>query len=146
MNETFDHEAEEVILANEKFYLAVNRADMDLMSDVWLGGPDDKCVHPGWPMLYGWEAIKESWKNIFGEGGPETVEISQVSVEVAEGLAWVVCVEKVIHRAGDDDMRIGFAQSTNVFHKTGSGWKLVVHHASPIPMPRTEAVSDTNLQ
>ncbi|MCL4244061.1 MAG: nuclear transport factor 2 family protein [Candidatus Dadabacteria bacterium] len=43
-------------------------------------------------------------------------------------------------------MRIGFAQSTNVFHKTGSGWKLVIHHASPIPMPRTEAASDTNLQ
>ncbi len=145
MNETFHQEAEEVILANEKFYLAVNQADMNLLSDVWLGGPEDKCVHPGWPMLYGWEAIKESWKNIFEEGGPETIEISQVNAEVTEGLAWVVCVEKIIHRAGDD-MRIGFAQSTNVFHKTGSGWKLIIHHASPIPMPRTEAGSDTNLQ
>lgn len=145
MNETFDQEAEEVVSANEKFYLAVNRADMDLMSDVWLGGAEDKCVHPGWPMLYGWEAIKESWKNIFEEGGPETIEISNVSVEVTEGLAWVVCVEKIIHGAGDG-MRTGFAQSTNVFRKTGSGWKLVIHHASPIPMPRTRASSDTNLQ
>lgn len=145
MSETFHQEAEEVILANEKFYLAVNQADMDIMSDVWLCGPEDKCVHPGWPMLYGWEAIKESWKNIFEEGGPETIEISQVNAEITEGLAWVVCVEKIIHKSGDD-MRIGFAQSTNVFHKTGSGWKLIIHHASPIPKPRTEAVSDTNLQ
>ena len=145
MSETNRHEAEEVLLANEKFYLAVNEGDMNLMSDVWLAGPEAKCVHPGWPMLYGWEAVKESWENIFENGGPETIELSHVSVEVSEGLAWVVCVEKIIHRT-EEAMRTGFAQSTNVFHKTGSGWKLVIHHASPIPMPRTEAAADTNLQ
>lgn len=145
MSETTRQDSEEVLLINERFYLAINEGDMSLMSEVWLAGPEAKCVHPGWPMLYGWEAVKESWKNIFESGGPEGIELSHIGVEVSGAAAWVVCIEKISHRAGDG-VRAGFAQSTNVFHKTGSGWKLVIHHASPIPMPRTETGSDTNLQ
>lgn len=140
-----DSIAGEVLRTNEKFYEAINGSDLKSMEDVWLNGPEAKCVHPGWPMLYGWEAIRESWKNIFQGGGPHGIELSGATVTVSGGLAWVVCIEKISQKIGSD-VRVGYAQSTNVFHFSDSAWKLVIHHASPIPKPRGEADTDRNLQ
>ncbi len=132
--------------ANEAFYAAIRGADMSRMTELWLDDPKSKCVHPGWPMIYGWEAIKESWANIFEAGGLITdIEVSGITLEVSGTMAWVICVEKIGHRVGDE-IRIGYAQSTNVFEYTNSSWKMVVHHASPIPVPRTEMESTHNLQ
>jgi len=136
---------QEVLKANSRFYQALRDGDMDSMRNVWINDPKAKCVHPGWPMLYGWEAIKESWKNIFQAGAPARIEISDERVYVSGELAWVICVEKISQRAGDQT-RFGYAQSTNVFEMCGSSWRLVIHHASPVPMPAAEAVSNQNLQ
>lgn len=140
-----DHIAGEVLSTNEKFYQAINHGDLESMEEVWLKRPEAKCVHPGWPMLYGWEAIRESWKNIFQGGGSHGIELSSVTVTVSGGLAWVVCVEKISQKIGSE-VRVGYAQSTNVFHLSDSAWKLVIHHASPVPRPRGESDEDRNLQ
>ncbi|HVY54960.1 MAG TPA: nuclear transport factor 2 family protein [Thermodesulfobacteriota bacterium] len=136
---------DEVLKANAAFYQALRSGDLKSMSGVWLNEPEAKCVHPGWPMLYGWEAVRESWKNIFKGGPPADIEISDVRVYVSGGLAWVICIEKISQTAGGQT-RHGYAQATNVFELRGSSWLLVVHHASPVPMPVGDAVSNHNLQ
>ena len=136
---------DQVHKANDTFYAALRNGDLDRMNEVWLKGSESKCVHPGWPMIYGWEAIKESWKNIFEAGGLSDIEVSDISVEVSGTLAWVICIEKIGHRVGDE-IQFGYAQSTNVFEYKGSSWKMVIHHASPIPVPRAEMPSSHNLQ
>lgn len=136
---------EGVLKANLRFYQALRDGDPDSMQEVWLNEPRAKCVHPGWPMLYGWEAIKESWKNIFQAGPPAHIEISDIKAYVAGELAWVICIEKISQTAGDQT-RLGYAQSTNVFELSGSSWRLVIHHASPVPVPAGEAASNQNLQ
>ncbi len=136
---------DEVILANENFYRAIEESDFERMEELWVGSEDDKCVHPGWPMLYGWEAVGESWKSIFENGGPIGIELTDVRAEVSGDVAWVICIEKISHRLGDE-VQSGFAQSTNIFVRTDSSWLLSVHHASPMPTPGGEVSSNESLQ
>jgi ketosteroid isomerase-like protein len=136
---------EEVLQANSKFYQALSDGDLVSMGEVWINEPKAKCVHPGWPMLYGWEAIRESWKNMFQAGTPARIEISDVRVHVSGDLAWVICIEKISQKPGDET-RLRYAQSTNVYELSGYSWRLVIHHATPVPVPAGEAVSNHNLQ
>ncbi|MEQ9617863.1 MAG: nuclear transport factor 2 family protein [Deltaproteobacteria bacterium] len=136
---------DQVLKANEKFYSALGSGDLELMREVWVRDSKARCVHPGWPMLYGWDAVMESWKKIFEEGGPAGIEVSDVRIRISGNLAWVVCIEKISQRV-DEEIRSGYAQSTNVFEYRDSSWLLVIHHASPVPVPRGEGASDHSLQ
>jgi len=137
--------SDDVLKANSRFYKALGEGNLNSMTEIWLNEPKAKCVHPGWPMLYGWEAIKESWKNIFEAGGPAHIDISDVRIHISGELAWVICIERVSQRVGAQT-RLGYAQSTNVFEYSGSSWRLVIHHASPVPVPRGDSASNQNLQ
>jgi len=140
-----EKQRDEVLKANENFYLALKRGDATQMENVWIKDESVKCVHPGWPMLYGWEAISQSWINIFGNGGPLDIELGDTSAQILGDLAWVICIEKVSYKV-EDEIQFGFAQSTNIFKLDGSSWLLVLHHASPIPAPRREVISNDILQ
>ena len=136
---------DEVLMANESFYRAIGDGDSECMEKFWLKDKEVKCVHPGWPMLYGREAVLESWKNIFENGGPVQIELSDVSVQVSGDVAWVICIEKISHRLGDE-VQVGFAQSTNIFVHSDSSWLICVHHASPMPTPGGGGTWGENLQ
>jgi ketosteroid isomerase-like protein len=129
-----DGQSEDVLRINEKFYRALENGKLDLMEEVWLKDPRAKCVHPGWPMLWGWEAIRQSWKNIFDSGIPAKIQISNVSAEVSGDLAWVACIEHVSYLIRDR-IQINLAQATNIFERQGSRWLMIHHHASPMPVP-----------
>lgn len=135
----------EVLRANENFYQAIKTGDIGEMDNVWIKNEDIKCVHPGWPMLYGWEAVRESWENLFSNGGPLDIELPDIRINIIGEIAWVICVEKISYQIGDE-IQFGFAQSTNIFKFDGASWLLVLHHASPIPEPRAEAASSEILQ
>jgi ketosteroid isomerase-like protein len=128
-----DGQSEEVLRINEKFYRALENGKLDLMEEIWLKDPRAKCVHPGWPMLWGWEAIRQSWKNIFDSGVPAKIQISNVSAEVSGDLAWVTCIEHVSYLIRDR-IQINLAQATNIFERQGSRWLMIHHHASPMPV------------
>jgi len=135
----------ELLKANENFYQAIKTGDIGQMDNIWIKDEDIKCVHPGWPMLYGWEAVRESWENIFSNGGPLDIELPDISAQILGDIAWVICIEKISYKVGDE-IQFGFAQSTNIFKLDGSSWFLVLHHASPISAPRREAASNEVLQ
>lgn len=137
-----DEQSEEVLRINEKFYQALENGKLDLMEEIWLKDERAKCVHPGWPMLWGWEAIRQSWKNIFDSGVPIKIQISNVATEVSGDLAWVACIEHVSYVI-KDQIQINMAQATNIFERQGSRWLMVHHHASPMPVPKT---TDDKLQ
>jgi len=135
----------EVLKANESFYHAIKTGDIGQMDNTWIKDANIKCVHPGWPMLYGWKAVRESWENIFSSGGPLDIELPDVSAQILGDIAWVICIEKISYKVGDE-LQFVFAQSTNIFKLDGSSWLLVLHHASPIPAPRREVTSNEKLQ
>ena len=51
----------------QALYDAFETGDIDLMSALWLDGPEAgsvACVHPGWPPLHGRDAVLRSWSMI----------------------------------------------------------------------------------
>lgn len=135
----------EVVEANESFYVAMRIGDFDRMKEIWINDDSVKCVHPGWPMLHGWQAVSESWKNIFENGGALDVELQEIDYESSGDLAWVICIEKISYNI-DGQIQHGYAQSTNIFKFDGDKWLMSLHHASPIPAPKSDVSSTEVLQ
>ena len=122
-------------LANESFYEAFNKRDIEGMKQIW--GKDEciTCVHPGWPPLKGFEPILNSWAGIFENSGDMEIRISDVQVRASEGLAWVSCTEKLFTIA-ESGVLASQVFATNLFQVEGDTWKMVMHHASPVPASR----------
>lgn len=119
----------DVEAANAAFYAAHEERDLEAMRDVWGHGDDTVCVHPGWPILRGWEQIEESWRRIFDGPGRNQFILTNDAIEVHDGTAWVTLEENLVDRG--DTQAIA---ATNVFVRATDGWKLVAHHGSPVMM------------
>ena len=135
---------EEVLKVNQRFYEALGRRDLELMGTVWVKDSRAGCVHPGWIMLQGWEAIRQSWENVFDPRDQLNIRLSNVNVEVRGDVAWVTCNQELIYIKRNPIM-MNISQSTNIFERHESGWLMVLHHASPIPVSYPEP-KETQLQ
>ena len=121
-----------VLAANQSFYTALSLADYNLMERLWLAAPEAVCLHPGWPPLHGWEAIGQSWREIFRNQGPLRVWPSDVQLRLYGQTAEVNCLENIdmnqVRAAG-----ILQARATNIFRLVTGAWKMLEHHATSVP-------------
>ncbi len=120
--------------ANARFYAAFESLDLAAMDPVWAHGEHVACIHPGWPRLSGWKAVRESWDAIFQSAVEMRFTITDVQVEVREGLAWVVCTENILSEARGG-LAVTAILATNVFERRGEEWLLIHHHASHVLGP-----------
>ncbi|MFT4975250.1 MAG: ketosteroid isomerase-like protein [Myxococcota bacterium] len=135
-------EAQAVLRANEAFYAAFSTMDYDAMRGVWAGRPEDICVHPGWPFLKGWRDIRESWRAIFANTGFMQVTLSELTVEVTGTVGRVSCMEN-LYSVFDQEAITSLVAATNLFILTADGWRMTLHHGSPVAsQPVTAADSD----
>ena len=123
------------IEVNKKFYKAFNARDLDAMKSVWSSQGNLICVHPGWSPLNGFEPIMESWQGIFKNSGNMDIQVSDITVTASEGLAWVSCVEQ-IYTIASNGVLASKVFSTNLFQINEGSWKMIMHHASPMPSLR----------
>jgi ketosteroid isomerase-like protein len=123
---------------NAEFYAAFESADLDRMGLVWADGPhadDVVCVHPGWPLLRGRGTVLRSWALIMANTPYIQFFLTDVEVSVIEDVASVTCTENVLtgdETTGPDAFGGAKAVATNVFVRTSGGWRLWIHHASPV--------------
>jgi ketosteroid isomerase-like protein len=120
---------------NSTFYEAFETADIDTMQDLWLDDPETLCVHPGALPVRGTSAINRSWALIMANTPYIQFFLTDVEVSVWEGVASVTCTENVLtgdDRTGPDAFGGARAVATNVFVRTPGGWRLWIHHASPV--------------
>ena len=130
---TQDHR--EVEAVNTAFYQAFESADLDTMLDLWLEDPETLCVHPGALPVRGTSAINRSWALIMANTPYIQFFLTDVEVSVLAGVASVTCTENVLtgdDRTGPDAFGGARAVATNVFVRTEQGWRLWIHHASPV--------------
>ena len=123
------------IAVNEKFYKAFNARDLDAMKSVWNSQGNVICVHPGWSPLNGFEPIMESWQGIFKNSGNMDIQVSDITLTASEDLAWVSCVEQ-IYTIASNGVLASKVFSTNLFQINEGSWKMIMHHASPMPSLR----------
>ena len=114
------------------FYDAFERRDLDAMARVWDHETAVSCIHPGGPRLDDIDAILESWRAIFEGGQRLRFERAEVAPTAGVDVA-VHCLYEVI-RFGERFEQQGTVVATNVYRRTGHGWKMVIHHASPDPV------------
>jgi uncharacterized protein (TIGR02246 family) len=124
--------------ANDVFYRALSNGDLESMGELWFPADWAECVHPGGVVLRGWDAIRESWRLIFGNGTSLAVSITEVRVRMLGDVAWVSCLERVA-TADAEQIHTSLAQATNLFVRHDGRWRLVVHHASPVPFLTPQA-------
>lgn len=121
--------------ANRAYYEAFARRDAAAMEEIWAQAEDLSCVHPGWPPLFGRQAVLASFRDIFRNPGQMDVQRGRETLLEHGDDARVVCIEKV----GD-----ALLVATNCFRRVDARWRLVHHQASPIaaaPQPAEARVT-----
>ena len=122
--------------AENAFYEALERSDLEGMMHVWSEDEEIVCVHPSGQRLAGQEQVREAWRQMFAGGPSMRVQISS-RVAVTGMMIAVHSVHEIITVAGEKRPRPPVI-ATNVYLRTAAGWRMVVHHASPAPGPAPE--------
>ena len=120
--------------AENAFYEALERCDLDGMMAVWAEDEEIVCVHPAGPRLTGQDQVRESWAQIFSSGPRARVHItSQVAISGMMLAVHSVHENFTLEGAARRDTPPLPVVATNVYLRTAAGWRMIVHHASPAP-------------
>jgi ketosteroid isomerase-like protein len=122
---------EEIEAANARFYGAFERLRLEEMDGVWSHADHVTCVHPGWPLLCGWEAVRTSWATIFENTAEMRFTITDVRVVAGDDVAWITCTENILSEIRGR-ITATSVLATNLFERGPDGWRLVHHHASHV--------------
>src|SRR4051812_8773516 len=134
-------EARAVERANQAFYDAVENSDLDALESVVLDGPlaeSVAVVHPGWPVLRGRSEVMRSFALIMANTDYIQFFLTDVEVGVEGAAAVGPCPENTLPGGPAEDdgsagsLVGGLVVATNVFRRTADGWRLWVHHGSPV--------------
>ena len=126
--------------AEDAFYEAIGRGDLEALMSVWADDDEIVCVHPTGERLCGAEAIGESWREIFANN-------PDITVRVTSHIVWrgvmldVHSVVEMLYVGGtipaQDPM-----QSTNVYQRGPNGWRLLARHTSAVSRESREALGE----
>ncbi len=119
--------------AESAFYEALTKADLEAMMAVWADDDEIYCVHPNGTRISGVENVRESWRQVFASG--QTLRFQLRESQVVQGMMLAVhSVYEHITVAGETRPRAPMI-ATNIYLRTERGWRMVAHHASPVPAP-----------
>ena len=114
--------------AEEAFYRAMQKRDLELMMGVWAEDDNITCVHPGGSRLDGRAAVRASFEQILGAAMAMEFRLSDVSHYYDQNLAVHVLHEHI--RLRQDSHFQPPVVASNVYRLTENGWRMVMHHAS----------------
>ncbi len=123
---------DQVLAANRGFYDALEALDMAAMEACWASGTEVACLHPGGAWHRGWDEVRPGLEGIMANTGYIEFEIADVEVNLMDPMAWVTCVERITSAAGEGRRAVAEVAATNLFVLDATGWRLALHHASPI--------------
>lgn len=113
--------------AEAAFYRAFENADHEAMMAVWSQAEDIECIHPLGDRLVGIDAVSESWRQILSRGTRMRFELRPSNRFENDRLA--------IHSLYENISIAGKSQppvvAVNIYRYDGSGWHMILHHASP---------------
>jgi ketosteroid isomerase-like protein len=128
---TPDDDLDLIVQANARFYRAFESLDIEQMDQVWAHGDHVRCIHPGWCLLVGWDAVRQSWDAIFEGSREMRFSIADVRPHVDADLGWVTCTENILSHARGQ-VAVTSLLATNVFERQRGEWLIIHHHASHV--------------
>ncbi|GAA1608310.1 nuclear transport factor 2 family protein [Nonomuraea sp. NPDC048882] len=122
---------------NQEFYTAIESADLDKMTEIWAEDTTDdqvSCVHPGWTLLTGRSEVLRSWALIMANTTYIQFVLTDVNTTVLGDVAVLTCVENILTAGeeGEASFAAGKVVASNVYLRTPQGWRLWMHHGSPV--------------
>ena len=122
------------------FYDALQKGDIEKLMACWADEDDVVCVHPGGPRVVGVSAIRTAFDTIFSNG---RIRAWPQQVRKVEALASAVhSVLERIEVMTETGPANAWVLATNVYHRTGQGWRMVAHHASPGSPHEAQEIND----
>ena len=121
--------------AEAAFYAAFVARDLDTMMSVWAGDDRIACVHPLTAPLNGRAAVAAGWRSMFEAAGQ-----FRVQAELAHEMREVTHVIRIVREyliIGEETEPRPPILATNVYRKDTDGWRMVLHHASPLQVGGT---------
>jgi len=121
--------------AEAAFYDALERADLEAMMEVWSEDEEVSCIHPGGQRISGIVQVRENWMQIFKSGQRLQVQLSDQVI--VSGMLFAVhsLHENILVRSGHGEGTRSVVIATNVYQRSGSGWRMLLHHGSSAPEP-----------
>lgn len=132
----------ELLGANSSFYESLETFDLARMKELWFRGEGVRCIHPGWEAIHGYDAVIESWDQVFRNTGWMRVTPTDIATWRLGELGLVYCAENITAKH-DDEVGVAVTMATNVFRHTELGWRMILHHASPPPVAVTQSFNGT---
>ncbi|MEE2688318.1 MAG: nuclear transport factor 2 family protein [Pseudomonadota bacterium] len=114
-------DTEAVLFVNEAFYVNFSGGDAEAIGTLWSSVAPVSCIHPGWELLSGREAVLESWRSIL-RGGAPSIRCRDPKVLFYGNAAIVLCYEEIDGT---------FLVATNIFVRESGTWKMAHHQAAP---------------
>ena len=122
------------------FYDALQSGDIEKLMACWADEDDVFCVLPGGPRVVGVGAIRSAFDAVFTNG---RIRAWPQQVRKVEALASAVhSVLERIEVMTESGPANAWVLATNVYHRTGQGWRLVAHHASPGSPNEAQEIND----
>jgi ketosteroid isomerase-like protein len=116
--------------AEQAFYSAFERGEVDEMMAIWAPSPEVICIHPMGSVLTGLPAIRASWAEILSVQVPRKIDIERIRTVATPQLVLHAVYESMslpLHR-----QRFAPIAAINGYRPFEDGWRMVLHHASPV--------------
>lgn len=124
--------------AEAAFYAAFEARNLDAMMAVWASTDEIACIHPLAAALNGRGAVAAGWRSIFEAAGQFRVSV-QLAHEIREPGQVLRIVHETLTIGHEADPRPPIL-ATNLYRREADGWRMVLHHASPLQAGGTPSV------
>ncbi|MEW6414807.1 MAG: nuclear transport factor 2 family protein [Pseudomonadota bacterium] len=121
--------------AEAAFYAAFEARSLDAMMDVWAHDEHIACLHPLAAPLNGRLAVAAGWKSLFEAAGQFRMQV-ELAHEIRSADQVIRIVREYLTIGQETEPRPPIL-ATNVFRRDGEGWRMVLHHASPLQVGGT---------
>ena len=116
--------------AEAAFYTAFESRSLDGMMQVWADDEQIACIHPLAAPLNGRGAVAAGWRSMFEAAGQFRVQVERAH-EIREPDLVVRIVREYLTIGHEAEPRPPIL-ATNIYHRETDGWRMVLHHASPL--------------
>ena len=121
--------------AEAAFYAAFEARNLDAMMAVWAHNDSIACIHPLAAPLDGRAAVAAGWRSMFEAAGQFRVQV-ELAHEIREAGQVIRIVREYLVVGQEAEPRPPIL-ATNVYRREAGGWRMVLHHASPLQVGGT---------
>ncbi len=128
---------EEVLNAHLQYYAALNAmftGDLEPKRKLWSHADGVTYMGPDGSYKIGWQAVLADWEKQAAMKLGGRAEPEDVHVNVGKDVAAVHEITAGQNDTGPDDSPSKFRiRVTNIFREENGEWKMIGHHADPLP-------------